>query len=201
MMRINYYQFADCTRFRIPSVDLTSVDKDLKAILLQSFDQGISADYALEQALNNQDLVQNLASQVAENLQFQQQNALERVNTEVQTAASGYQEEQTGKIQRIDAYLTPIIDQKKGQYQHQQQKVAEKKEFYSAAQRSLEEMRARVQQRLAEVGGLEGYKKIEQIGDSLQQGKYSPASAAPYTSTTATNLTAPTTAISSASIP
>lgn len=167
-MRIDYYHFADCTRFRIPAVNITSVEEDLKALLARSFDQGISADYALEQAINNPQLITALASQVAENLGFQRQNALERVSDEAQKDAAAYQQKQQAKIQSIEGYLNPIVDEKKKEYAQIEKKVEEKTGYYSAAQRSLEEMRARVQQRLAEVGGVEGYHKIEKINASLQ---------------------------------
>jgi len=170
-MKIDYYHFADCARFRVPAIDVLAVGQDLTAILVQSFDQGIPADYALQQVLNNPSVVNNLVSQVAENLDFQRQNALERVNQETQDEVSEYQQEQKSRMQRIDEYLKPTIIQKKSEYDQKQKKVEEKTGYYSAAHRSLEEMRAKVQQRLAEVGGIEGYQKIEQISASLQQSK------------------------------
>ena len=167
-MRIDYYNFADCTRFRIPALNITSVGEELKAILLQSFDAGTSASYALEQAVNNPELVNSLVSQVAENLEFQRQNALGRVNEEAQRDVAIYQQEQQVKIQSIEDYLNPVIDEKKNVYTQKEKKVEEKTGYYSAAQRSLEKMRAQVQQRLIEVGGIEGYNKIEKINATLQ---------------------------------
>lgn len=167
-MKISYYHFADCPRFRIPVLDISSFDQEVKSILVESFDRGNSAAYALEQAIKDPSLMSSLVSQVAENLDFQRKNALENVKAETEKEVSLYQQEQETRIKSVEDYLKPTLEQKKVEYTEKKEEADEKLEFYNAAQRSLEEMRAKVQKSLAEVGGIEGYQGIERINSVLQ---------------------------------
>ena len=81
-INVKRYARADCTLFRIPPVDVSSVGSIIEKALVQAWEQGTSADYALNSLLSEGSITAKLAQQIAQSLQFQRQRGLEAVDEE-----------------------------------------------------------------------------------------------------------------------
>ena len=87
-MNTDDYRLADCTLFRQPPVDVSKISEALEIILVQEWQRGNSVHGAVERALEDDKIVDALTEQIAPNLDFQRETALQEVDENYEASAA-----------------------------------------------------------------------------------------------------------------
>ncbi|MBI2580849.1 hypothetical protein HYV85_03495 [Candidatus Woesearchaeota archaeon] len=166
---VKRYERADCTLFRTPPVDVSSVGSIIEKALVRAWEQGESADYALDYLLREGSITDKLAQQIAQSLQFQRQRALETVDEEKARAIGQYAAEREQLLQSIEEALGTSIRQRQEGLQRTMGEARQQTAAYSATQLQLNELRTRVKSQISELGGVQGYNVLSRIREELIQ--------------------------------
>lgn len=169
MTRIDDYAKADCTLFRLPPLDFSAVSEALEIALTEAWKQGYTASDALQQALQNSEVVDKLVGQVQESLGFQQAAAQEQLTTGLEEKKAAYEQELSLKLGEIEAEQGAQLTQYQAEVQTASEQLNTERTHYSAAQTRLEEMRARIKVRMEELGGEKKLEKLRTITKTLQE--------------------------------
>lgn len=166
-MGLDDYQKANCALYRLPPIDTSAVASAIELTLVRAWEQGLSADRALHSVLNDQNVVGALTEQVAKHLEYQRRTALMTAKEQSMQSIKQYEEAAAAKLAQVDASYGTVATQKAAAFQHVSDQLAQQNVSYTAAQKKLEELRARVQQRLQEVGGEQGLQALLTIHESV----------------------------------
>lgn len=166
-MKLGDYERADCNLYLLPPIDLSEVKSALEVVLLDSWRNGVSADQAVDQILNDRTILGRLAEKIAPNLNFQATQAKEEIKAQAEATIAAYGQRIEAQRQEIQSNLgaeeiTRLNAAETAKNDLQQQTVA-----YSAAQARLEELRTRVKQRLDAIGGTKSYETLLTINERI----------------------------------
>jgi len=160
-MNLEDFRLADCSLFRTPPIDVTAVQRALENALVDAWKQGYSADQALSNVLDNQQIIGSLAEKVSGSLEFQRETALQGAKASEEQVLARYETERQARLQEVATLME--TERKKQTYEKTSETLVRTNSSYSASQQKLEEMRARVRERLKEVGGVSGFQTLEKI--------------------------------------
>ncbi len=178
-MRLDDYRLADCSRFRVPPVDLSAITARLEECIVAAWQRGYDASGAINAVLSDESIVKGLAADLSDNLRFQRGvSLLEAERTKAETVAE-YEADLNGQIQTIDSTLGAEAAAREEQTRQRQAEEERRRQSYNATQAQLERMRARVRERLAQVGGQKKLETLLTINDQLIQAQ--PATPPAYT--------------------
>ncbi len=175
-MRLDDYRLADCTLFRLPPVDASTVDDAVQKAIFEAWQRGMSAQNAIDSVLSDKKIVGALAEQVAPNLEFQQQNAFDEIYRKLDEKRAEYEKWKDEQLQRMNNGIGAEVEKKQEEWQKANAAFLEKYKGYNAAQAQLEMLRTRVRERLEKIGGAEKYAKLLEINQAvMSDSPYQPA--------------------------
>ncbi len=151
-MRIQDYEHADCKLFRVPVIDLSAVDADILAILMTAWQQGSSAEYALDQLLTG-DVARALQEKIEPNISHQRRNALGQIINYSEARVAETEEEKKCRLEELDAAYAERAKQLGILNQETDQVLEEKRTAYTAAQARMLELHRTINERLNALGG------------------------------------------------
>jgi hypothetical protein len=166
--RYRDYRQADCKLFRRPVIDTSAVDRLITQTLVDFWQKGTSADSAMNAVMGNEDVVNALASQVAENLEFQRHHGLVAIDTQRREAQQELEAEHDRQKADADRELGTAVKQAEEVLVAARNDEYSKKREYSIAHARLDQMRDRVHQRLESIGGREGLEQLLKINNDVQ---------------------------------
>lgn len=158
-----HYRRADCTRFRTPPFDTGAVQRKIEQMFLEAWQNGMNARDAYRQVLSDADITATLIAQVAPNLAFQRAVEVQSITADTESARVAYarrREETLAAVQGIAGQEVEVARQRYGDIQVVK---GERAAGYTATAARLEELRKRVSDRIAEIGGMEGYHALLEI--------------------------------------
>lgn len=170
-MKVDDYRLADCALFRIPAVDVSEIDSSVEQALVDAWKNGYGVDSAVSDILNNDSLVGTLENQIADNLAFQRQKALDKVKNQAQSRIDSYEESRKRRLDDIDSTLGADAEKKEAEMKVAYEELTTKHKTYNAAQAHLEKMRAEVNSKLEEIGGREGFEAVLEINEAITEDK------------------------------
>ena len=173
-MRLSDYRLADCALFRIPPIDFSNIDEVIKRAMVDAWKNGSSATNAVDAILNDYSIIEQLSEQIAENLEFQKDAALDKLDYQQKKAIAAEEFEKEQVLFEIEQTLGKEVADKERAKRDADSKVDSSNKAYTAAQARLNEMRARIEEKLQAVGGREAYEKLMRINDALQDGYSGP---------------------------
>jgi|SaaInlStandDraft_3_1057020.scaffolds.fasta_scaffold00837_10 hypothetical protein len=163
------YQKADCALYRVPPLDMTTINSRVEQLLVEAWKNGQSVEAALQSISRNNSVVGDLVSQIAENLAFQQRMASDAVNDASGNRIQSYEEQRAEELYQIEQAFGTVKGTQVASVRAAEEETAEEKQEYTMAQQKLSEMRARIKARLKEVGGEEGLKYLLQIDELVEE--------------------------------
>ncbi len=186
-MKINDYKHANCTLFRMPSIDVSVIDKKLEQTIVEAWKNGGQAQQTVDSLMQNSEVLGQLSGQIAQNVEFQKQNALRNSEMEHDERVKAHEEVFSGKINELEDAVEVQTEEQKTKLTQLGQSLQAKQQGYNAAQAQLEEMRARIKKKLGDLGGKQAFEKLINIKETLQK----PQTVNPETQTPQTYQTAP----------
>jgi len=181
-MKIDDYEKADCTLYRIPPVDLSQIQASINKTLAEVWEKGGNVNNAIDNVLNNDGMIGDLQQQIAKHVNFQKKTALDNLNQEEIKANNNYVARREEALSKVEAAYGQNLSDKEKSYQDKSKELQNKRTSYSASQARLEKIRYNIQHNMQEIGGKEGLEKLLQINDRLTRGTEKPAP--PYSSST-----------------
>ena len=170
-MKIKDYTGADCNLFRLPPIDMSSVEKVIELALVEAWQKGTSVNEVVSNVLNNQGVVDGLEAQVIESFEFQKKVILKQAEDDKDEALAAYEEEKREKIKKLEGSIGVGLDKTRHNLEERQQDLDNETSAYSVAQRDLDEMRERLKKKLSEVGGAKGLKTLLTINEAVRGDK------------------------------
>jgi len=167
-MKLDDYEKADCTLFRLPPIDTSKIEELLTAQLVQAWQQGQNATQALQAVLNNEQAINAVVDELQTHLSFQQATATSNLESQVTQNTQAYEQEKAQQIAQISSTLIEEKTAKEQQHQRTLQEAQAKNKIYTAEQQRLDEMRARVEARLEKFGGRKNLDALMQIHTAVQ---------------------------------
>lgn len=168
-MKITDYKNADCPKFRVPAIDLSTLDEAIESTLTSAWEKNYSAKDAMNMLATDPKVKGVIAEKLAENLEFQRQAELQNLRYQRQQEAEKISARIRAQLKEINSTVGKDANLKKKELGKVSEQLTEGREQYSVAQKSLEEMRARVQEQLKYVGGEKGFEKLIQIDEILTE--------------------------------
>lgn len=161
------YRYADCTLFRVPPIDIASVRDRIETALAQAWDKGVPAERAIDGIVGNARLTSSLSEQIAPNLEYQRQQALQQVAIKKEDAIRQYDSERDARIMEVEAGVGAVVQQHRQSLEQLQEAVQGEQGLYSASEKKLRELRESVRRQVTEIGGVEGYKTLAKIQEAV----------------------------------
>ncbi|MBI5066208.1 hypothetical protein HZA97_08285 [Candidatus Woesearchaeota archaeon] len=168
-MKINDYRHADCKLFRMPSIDVTVIDKQLEKTIVEAWKNGGNAQQTVDNLVQNSEVLGQLSGQIAQNVEFQKQNALRNSEMQHDERVRAHEEVYSGKINELEEVVGAQTEEQKSKLTQLDQSLQEKQQGYTAAQAQLEEMRARIKKKLGDLGGKKAFEKLINIKETMQK--------------------------------
>ncbi len=162
-MKIEDYKKADCSLFRLPPIDTSVVGNAIDLALVKAWENGLSIDSLIESVLNDKKVLKQVTEQISENLEFQRATALHNIDEKKKGSIQSYKTEEEMKLQQIQESLGTDITEKETRLKKVNQQLSDKHSNYNASQKKLEEMRIRIQEKLKDIGGKEGFETLLSI--------------------------------------
>ncbi len=178
-MSFEKYEKADCTLFRLPPLDLSAADKVIEQAILRAWQQGSAPGAALHEVMADRNLLQDLVKQVAPNLQFQQQHAEEQLEREKAKKVQAYEAEKRKSVGEVTMASSEEIAKQLAVMVNAKQRAEEGRQQYSARMQKLQEMRQRLKKKLGDMGGKEGFERLQLI-NSMMTGQLAYISSSAY---------------------
>jgi len=170
-MKIDDYEKADCSLFRTPPMDFSEVGDTIEQSLVNAWRRGYSANSAINSVLEDQDLVDKLASQVSENLGFQRAMQKKRLDEQKEAQLRSHEQAYRERVERIGSTLGKDTEGKKAVYDEENEEFMQHYQIYNAAAARLAELRARVKEDLDYLGGEEGVATLLTIRNEMDPEK------------------------------
>jgi len=167
-MKIEDYKKADCSLLRLPPIDASSVMKAIELELAKAWENGSSANGVIDSILRNDAVLNQVKDQISDSLEFQRATAMDSINEEKESNIQHYKNEKEAKLQQVEESLGSVVSEKEDKLKEMNERLSSKHSGYSASQKRLEEMRSRIQERLKEIGGKEGFETLLSIQDMVK---------------------------------
>jgi hypothetical protein len=166
-MRIYDFRKADCRLFRTPPVDLTDVKEGIENAIMEAWRNQNSAQGIVDQILDDSKIIQNLSSQIRENLAFQRKVQLDKIKLTEKERTSQYQKEQNSRLESFQQAMGQEIQTRQQTAYQKEAELTARSKTYDATQASLEETRRKIRERMDALGGIKTAEKILEINDLL----------------------------------
>ena len=167
MRSIEDYRKAQCQLYRLPPIDTSGVEEIIQTTLLEAWKNGENIKNVVNNILQNQQVVSRLSEQVSGNLNFQRIVELQNARDQNKTNLEQYALERQEKLKRVDTFLGSGIVTKYKELGEVSRTFQDAEKDYSVTKRKLEELRARVQERLKQVGGEKGVETLLTINNAV----------------------------------
>jgi len=175
-MKVEDYRLADCALFRLPPVDVSEVKDAIEDALLNAWRRGYNVDSAIDSVLNDDGVIGKLEKQIAANLEFQREKAMEYAGKRSQSEMDIYEKFKARGLDHILRKYSGEISEREQEKETLYERLTERHGAYSAAQAHLEKVRAIVRAKLKQIGGKEGFEALLEIKKALgysSEGDYS----------------------------
>ena len=159
-MNVDDFARADCTRFRIPPINTAKVEKYIDEILTTAWQQGKSPRDALEAVLASENVTGVLAEQINENLAFQKEVRLKKLNEERDRILKRKEAEYRLEQERLQALFGTRVEKTAEERTRLYRQLEEQRSSYNSTHAQLEEMRHRVDTHLKSIGGAQGLQTL-----------------------------------------
>jgi hypothetical protein len=167
-MKLEDFRQADCRLFRVPAIDISSIEGAIETAIVNSWRGGYAnAHDAVNGVINNSAIVKNITQQIGESLSFQRENAEREIEAAKTGKISQYEQEQNARVRAIEEDTSKEIGYARKSLKQTQKKLEEKSRTYDAFQASLEERRAKIKQKLSEIGGEEAVETLFRLNQDL----------------------------------
>jgi hypothetical protein len=166
-MEISDFKKADCKLWRLPSVDLSKVQSAIEEALVRAWQQGSSIDTAIQDAVSNNQEVAAITQQVNEALTFQREQILADVKIKYQEAEEIAKKQEQARLEKVNTQYGTQIEDAARRLAQTKEKEESVRQTYDAAQASLQETRDKIQSKLNEFGGEQGYETVLKINELL----------------------------------
>lgn len=169
-MKLEDYRYADCKRFRTPAVDLNVITEQVDKALLEAWQNQQNPQYAIQAIANNEELIKPLVDQIKSDLEYQREMEMQKTKTAAEERLKRIREERLRKSEAVKSQYADKVSEHEQKVAESEQQLSKQNVTYSASKQRLDELRARVRDRLQDIGGQEGYQKLDQIQSTLKPG-------------------------------
>jgi hypothetical protein len=166
-MRLEDFRKADCNLFRLPPVDLSDIREEIDRAIIEAWRNQNSAQGAVDSILGNNKILGTLTEKITESLEFQRKVGAENITQEAKETISVYKDEQKQRLRTVDATIG-IEAKDKGKTAYKKtEELLERTRAYDVTQANLEAARARINERIAALGGAKSIEAVLDISDRL----------------------------------
>lgn len=166
-MKLDDYQRADCTLFRQPPIDVGQMGDAIELVLVEAWKSGTSAQQAIDKVLTDTKIVDTLIEQVAQNLAFQKNVALESVEQKSEAAVATYEASKQEALAQIEESVGAKKEEKAEVRAEAQKTYQAEYATYSKAQAELDALRQRAEEKIAKIGGQKGLETLLKINEAM----------------------------------
>jgi len=168
-MNIGDYKHADCERFRLPPIDVSEFETSLQEAILKAWQDGESADFAMQEILTSSDAAVAIQDRIADNLTYQKEMALDGIAAEAEDKKDSYEEQKDRASGRVTEQYQGMAEEAQQNLSGATENVQEQRAAYTKAQSALDEMRRRAEDRIRSLGGVAVYETLKAIKGELSK--------------------------------
>jgi hypothetical protein len=166
-MKIDDYKKANCSWFRIPPVNFSSLEKDIEKTIMDAWRSGYDPNSAINYVINDQKIINKITGQISQSLEFQRKIGISQVKEEKEKNTEIHKKNYQERIREIREKIGEKVVLKKEKLQEEQERYTQQNLSYSASSASLEEMKYRIKDKLESLGGEKGIEALLKIEEQL----------------------------------
>ncbi len=166
-MIIEEYMLADCSLFRNPPLDFSSVKQQVTTVFMEAWEKGNSVESAINTIIEDSVIVDSLKEQIRENFEFQKDHGMKCTEYKKELSVSSHANDRDAKLSEIDKKIGTEVEKKKAKLESFQKELEENNETYNASQLRIKTMRQRVKENLSDIGNTKGKNLLAEMNATV----------------------------------